>query len=87
MTHWDRHHRYPVQPLLDKLRMSPTQFAKQYKADYRTLKRPSGIIEETADRWAVMCGYHPAEIWPEWVDNGMDDTAHRFVDLWAETDG
>lgn len=33
--------------------------------------RDGGVSERVADRLAVKLGYHPAEVWPEWLDVSM----------------
>lgn len=30
-----------------------------------------GLTDATADRWAIKAGFHPAQVWPGWVDAGL----------------
>jgi hypothetical protein len=32
-----------------------------------------GCTEMQADRWAVACGYHPAEVWSDWYSEPEDE--------------
>lgn len=37
-----------------------------------------GMSDRVADTWAVKCGVHPGNVWPEWFDRGLtplDDIA------------
>lgn len=31
----------------------------------------AGLDDFKADRWAVRCGFHPASVWPGWLDAGL----------------
>lgn len=46
-----------------------------------------GVSERSADRFAVKCGKHPFEVWPEMIDDAITETSgapavavlHAFV--------
>lgn len=63
---------YPFEPL-QRLIAAPTA---QVAADllgvprrrlYRL--RDQGLTVDQADRMAIAAGYHPAEVWPTWLDD------------------
>lgn len=36
------------------------------------LYRHQGMSERVAERLAVKAGFHPAEVWPEWLDHSIE---------------
>lgn len=67
---------YPIQPLIDITGCQSIQeWSDRFGARGHTLiDMTCGLSELAADRWAVRCGYHPAEVWPDlWVPE-----AHRM---------
>jgi hypothetical protein len=32
-----------------------------------------GVTARVADRVAFRCGFHPAEVWPQWMDDGIEE--------------
>ena len=85
--------RYPVQHLLDAANVTAAQAAHQLHVSYRQLQQLArfGLPEHLADRWACRLGLHPANVWPEWVDDGLTalDLIHlnggwRTAWLWKE---
>lgn len=53
---------------------------------------PARLSDVVADRYATRLGFHPAEVWPGWLEAGLTVHDEAFVAggwrpaaLWAET--
>jgi hypothetical protein len=70
---------FPVEPLLARFPASRRQLAQTVGVTLRTVDRrkQTGLCVWAADRWAVACGLHPADVWPEWWGAGADEKAPR----------
>lgn len=64
------HRRLPIEPLIAKVGLERLVSVTNSQL-YRVIRRGTGILDDTADRWALACGYHPGEVWDEWWD--LDD--------------
>ena len=63
---------YPAQPLIDAAReASEHALANRLGIGGYTwaIAKAEGLTEAQADTWAVRCGWHPSNIWPEWWDH------------------
>lgn len=69
--------RWPVEPLTDRLRY-PTRDLNVSSAELAR-QTTTGLSDAMADRWAVRCGFHPSEVWPEWHEAGLTVTDDLFV--------
>lgn len=61
---------YRVDDLARRLRVSTwTEFASLVRVHRRTLDRwrHYGLTAAQADHLAIMCGYHPTEVWSSWA--------------------
>jgi len=78
-----KHRRYPVAPLLRLfLDMSSRQAEQQFGVHCSTINRwrtdPRIMITEwDADRYAVMMGKHPSELWNDWFVLSVDIPPRR----------
>jgi hypothetical protein len=69
-----KYRRYPVAPLLHCLEgLSNRQVHARFKIHWTTIQRwrtkpDTLIIEWDADKYAVMMGKHPSEVWDDWFD-------------------
>lgn len=67
--------RYPLEPLLE---LAGWNITRVHEVDpcngpeYR-VRKERGVTERVADRLATAAGYHPSEIWPEWLDDSIED--------------
>lgn len=61
---------FALQPLLDAAELSRSGLQTVSKASGEDLRiaAEEGLTVAQADKWAVRCGFHPAEIWVDWVD-------------------
>jgi len=61
--------RYPLEALLGRVRLSPTELAAALSRSrahvYRRLK--NGVPWGEADDWAIHFGLFPWEVWPAWA--------------------
>lgn len=50
---------------------SPNELRVRVRCNGRDWRRAAAVGASVweADRWACRAGYHPAEIWPEWVED------------------
>lgn len=73
--------RWPLQDLLDAARVTFTGFALSTGLSESTVDvaRRDGLSERQADRWAVLCGLHPACVWPEWVEAGLSENDRHYL--------
>lgn len=71
--------RYPLEPLFAKIGGSFDHTRRQLglSGGQANAYRAKGCIEETAERLAIRAGFHPFEIWPEMVDDVIDDVEGR----------
>lgn len=76
--------RYPLQPLLDLLAergvpQSHKQLRMAIGISGTTLNeaRTNGLVARAADRYAGRAGVHPAELWPSWFDDALEDDLRR----------
>lgn len=72
-------HRFPF-GTLDKLTgWSANRWATEAGVTSRTIVRwrNEGVPEKHADRLAVAAGFHPAEVWPEWIDRHVAELDRR----------
>lgn len=64
---------FALAPLLDRLRrdygLDETEARALVDTGAETWRRASreGLTIWTADAWAIRCGLHPAEVWPDWI--------------------
>ncbi|CAB5217700.1 hypothetical protein UFOVP209_6 [uncultured Caudovirales phage] len=66
---------WPIEPLLDITGITRfTHLARAVRANGVTASSAlnEGLTDRQADNWAIRCGYHPAEIWPEWFEKGLN---------------
>ena len=66
-------HRYPAAPLLAVFAdLSAAEIAGRFGVDRNTIvrwRRPGYMFNQwDADRYAVMLGKHPGEIWEDWFN-------------------
>lgn len=63
--------RLPLQPLLEKTKPKSLRAFRSATGlngvRYNTALK-EGMDLWTADRCAVRCGFHPAEVWPNWLE-------------------
>lgn len=61
--------RFAFEPL-EKVAGSISDIARRAETDRTTIQRwkRHGLTSLAADRIAVAYGYHPSELWPEWLD-------------------
>lgn len=59
---------YALQALLERLHLTPGQWAARWRVSGRDLKRymDEGLTEYQADRYASREGLHPGDIWMRW---------------------
>jgi hypothetical protein len=64
--------RWPLAPLLELARLSPTRFARRYGISGATMRRAGAEgLDRQADQWATRLGYHPADVWGQgWLAAG-----------------
>lgn len=73
--------RYPLEPLAQAMGLSLHAACAQLGISGTTQKeyRARGVTVRVADRLAVKAGYHPAEIWPTWIDDAIADEPPAYV--------
>jgi lambda repressor-like predicted transcriptional regulator len=78
--------RYPLDALVRASGLTEAALARKVGLSGTTLKqaRERGLKESAADRYAVRCGLHPLEVWPELAEAAeavcaADDCDVRFV--------
>lgn len=66
---------YPFAALAEALDLPEHQAAVALRLSGTTEKRyrDQGVTWPVADRLAVRAGFHPAQIWPEWIDHAIED--------------
>lgn len=67
--------RYPLAALVAASGLTEAQLARRVGLSGSTLKmaRERGLVERSADRYAVRAGLHPFEVWPEMADEHLAD--------------
>lgn len=85
--------RWPLQPLLDATGLTAYGLAHISGMNQGTIRAATaaGLTDQMADRLAVRLGWHPAMIWPGWVDAGLTVPDRMFLEegwrpawLWRE---
>lgn len=56
--------RWPLEPLAEIVGKHRAYVAA--KTTPKDIRAAGGLTDRQADRAAVRCGYHPAEVWAEW---------------------
>lgn len=46
----------------------------------RARSLPHDLTDVQADRWAIRCGYHPTQVWPDWDQAGLTYVDSVFVE-------
>ena len=70
--------RWPLEDLLKATGLSMSGLSDAVNGnpyDYRD----SGMSDLVADRWAVRCGKHPGEVWPDWFEAGLSELDREFL--------
>lgn len=72
--------RYPLEPLLELLEkrgvpLTHNGLERSIGLSGSSLKgaRRLGLLPKSADRYASKAGVHPAEIWPSWFEDAVED--------------
>ncbi len=76
-------HRWPLGPLVELLGVQGAEaVANRLKTTGENVRRAAefGLPDATADRWAIRAGFHPAQVWPEWIDAGLSVVDRQFLD-------
>lgn len=75
--------RWPLSPLVALVAARGTHKAVATALDHSTeavaLAAATGLSDTQADRWAIALGYHPAQVWPDWIDAGLSVTDRQFL--------
>jgi hypothetical protein len=68
------HRRYPVAHLAALMRVD--ELAAMHRLEVSSIDARAyvdrGVTWKVADRLAVAAGFHPALVWPEWLDDGIE---------------
>jgi hypothetical protein len=78
---------WPLEPLLAAVR-SENPRVEIFRASSETWRNATehGLPEAIADRWAVKAGFHPAQIWANWVEAGLTVQDAQFIESgWRQT--
>jgi Bacterial regulatory proteins, gntR family len=62
---------WPLQPLLDACRLTPTAMGRHLGVGGATISRAAhgGLSDHQADEWAIRLGFHPLMVWGwAWID-------------------
>ena len=72
----------PLHPLLDKTGLTVTGLSRRVACngsrvrEADTLMPCGGLTVWEADRWAIRCGLHPIDVWPDlWLTQSQETTA------------
>lgn len=78
--------RYPLGPLAALMGVSLHACAKSLGVSGSTFQkyRDEGMLERSAERLAVRAGWHPAEVWGDWLDDQIADCS-RACDRCGES--
>lgn len=76
--------RYPLDALVEATGLSEAALGRRVGLSGSTLKqaRLVGFTESAADRYACRAGFHPYEVWPDWLDDTesvCEDCGTQFV--------
>lgn len=72
--------RFPFDALAEAMRMTPAAAAWHLGISGATEHkryREGGLSRVVADRLAVKAGFHPASVWPEWMESSIEDVRAR----------
>jgi hypothetical protein len=69
--------RWPITPLCE-LGYSRHRISRITGIAGRRLNE--GLTDWQADRAAIRLGYHPAQIWPDWIHTGLTPTDRDYID-------
>ena len=71
--------RYPLAPLAHLEGSTVPELLRCSGVSGSTAKeyRDLGVSERVADRLAVLHGYHPAVVWPEWLTDSINQASAR----------
>lgn len=71
--------RYPLQPLLDATGLSMKGLRARCPMSGSTYRTAidRGLTADQADRWAVRCGMIPVAVWPELLDDAIDEVTRQ----------
>lgn len=79
---------FPLQPLADRHGVTLAALGRHLGVSGTTWKRyrDLGVSRDVADRLAGRLGLHPAEVWPEWIEDAsvecaLDLCEVRFVPI------
>lgn len=68
---------YPIEPLLAATGLTLNGFIRLHmpsvNGTYYRRARDLGLTADQADRWACAAGLHPFEVWPEMIDDQIED--------------
>lgn len=72
--------RYDFQRLVDLMETTQRQAQKQLTMSGQTFKNAveNGLGFWAADRYAVRAGFHPAFVWPEWLEDSIEHDLVRY---------
>lgn len=71
---------YPFAPLAELMKLSPSAAAIALNVGGSRFRYLTyGMTEQQADRMAVRAGFHPFVVWPEMVDDVIEDVGRSCV--------
>lgn len=75
-------HRYPLEPLRRLSGLGRKQFIQRVGVGGKDYARywSEGVSWKVADRIAGRCGFHPAEVWPEWYADAIAEHGRRCAE-------
>lgn len=70
---------YPLEPLAEAMGCTLSEVGRRLGVSGTTWKqyRDQGVSELVADRLATRAGLHPAVVWPEWMDDQIDEVGRE----------
>lgn len=73
--------RYPLEALAARMGCSVHRMGERLQVAGSTLQeyRQRGLTPRIADRLAIRAGYHPALIWPTWIDDALTVVDRQFL--------
>lgn len=74
--------RWPLQDLLDAARVTSHGLALSTGMSESTIREAHarGLSDLQADRWAVLCGLHPAFVWGlDWIEAGLSENDRHYL--------
>lgn len=75
-------HRWPLGPLVARVDAegpSAVAVALGHTREAVATAAQFGLSDVQADRWAIQLGYHPAQIWGDWIDEGLTPLDREFI--------